>query len=212
MWEEDLQKSQWYKGKLSKYFEEIWIFSGQLIVYSYEPQSETYYTADGMIFCRCITSTFGFFSCFENKIIHVHSCAVSDWNPWGWIRLVLICWLAFCFGWVVSLFIQHQVRHLPELCELIQHPNLRVQGKARIRCTALVEVTWVIWAVIVTLLSKEKAKLCSWEWRPQQEWEMLLQRSVDYLNDPGRPCPRDAILFGRDCWTSICQYPLQLSS
>lgn len=79
-----------------------------------------------------MTSTF---FCFENKIICVHSCAVSDCSPWGWIRLVLICWFAFGFGWVLSLFTRHQVWHSPELCELIQHTNLGVWGKEKIRCT-----------------------------------------------------------------------------
>lgn len=56
-------------------------------------------------------------------------------------RLVLKCWLAFCFGWVLSLFTRCQVWHSPELCELIQHANLGVRGKTKIRCIALAEVT-----------------------------------------------------------------------
>lgn len=94
-------------------------------------------------------------------MIYVHSCTFS--NPWGWIRLLLICWFAFCFGSVLSLFTSYQVWHLMELCELIQHTLTRECSERQKWGVLLSEVTLIIQAVRITLLPREKEKL--WKWR-----------------------------------------------
>lgn len=144
------------------YFEEICIFFRQLIflIQYYKPKVKRLIQ---LWWSLIDVKPAPIFSFFENKIISVHISIVSGCDPWGWIRLLLICCFAFCFGWVLSLFTPHQVWHLMELCELIQHTLTRQCSERQKWGVLLSEVTVIIQVVRITVLPREKEKL--WKWR-----------------------------------------------
>lgn len=189
------------------YFEEICIFFRQLIflIQYYKPKVKRLIQ---LWWSLIDVKPAPIFSFFENKIISVHISIVSGCDPWGWIRLLLICCFAFCFGWVLSLFTPHQVWHLMELCELIQHTLTRQCSERQKWGVLLSEVTVIIQVVRITVLPREKEKLWKWRepgvrcpvavisWLSQWSWWIFVLRYCLFF------------VFGRDCWTSIWQYPM----